>query len=567
MADITDARIAEQLRAGLRAEAASLPLTVRPEDILRRGRTARAARGRRPLRLLAAAAIAALPLAAIIGLSFSTPDAGETTFGAVLVRGLERVAGTDETSRLEVILVLPDGEARGLVRFDASRFSGLTDAYYPKVSEDGWLTFDASSMDEPGEHQVLVDLTDVRRDPVIFDGSALTGWSPDGTLWRHADGRYERLDPETGIMTSARAPGDGVEPGGSGTWALATAADGSGAIVQRYPDEVGATQERSWGVFGVDGSVIPGVPDVAHGTGPRLLTRSGGLLQACESDPASGAYCPDLPRGTVISGPGTDGTFRTWSEGPGADEYVLGASWAADGGVWQLVDRRTEGRAFDVVHVAPDGETRTAATFAADPGGSVSIDGLAPDDSLIAIGWVDEDGWRTALVDVSSGTTYLLDGQVAGFVDRAAAEAWMPGEFSVEPAASLAWTPPQGSPRYPALPPVEEQAVGADAILFVHESTATADRAGSPVSIDLGPVALESGYGISLVCSGPGDVTYTLDVDPSPVLKHCQDMFADDRAAPGGIEGEISMVVTADAATAWRIVVYDPPPYQRRFGS
>ena len=71
MADITDARIAEQLRAALRAEAASLPLTVRPEDILRRAWTARGARGRRPLRLLAIAAAVTLPLAAVIGLSLS----------------------------------------------------------------------------------------------------------------------------------------------------------------------------------------------------------------------------------------------------------------------------------------------------------------------------------------------------------------------------------------------------------------------------------------------------------------------------------------------------------------
>ncbi|CAN5797019.1 hypothetical protein BH23CHL8_BH23CHL8_14790 [soil metagenome] len=560
MADITDTRIEERLRRALRVEAESLPLTVRPEDFLRRRRTARVARDRRPLRLLAIAAAAALPVAAVIGLSLSTPDVDEPSYGAVLVRGLERVTDTDEASRLEVILVLPGGEARGLVRYDSSRFPGLTDVHYPKVSEDGWLAFDAYSIDAYGEHQVLVDLKDLSRDPVILDGSALMGWSPDGMLWRYANGRYERLDPETGILSSAPEPGDGLGPGGSGTWALATAADGSGAVVQRDPEEVGVTQDRSWGVFKTDGSVTHGRPDVAEGTGPRLLTRDGGLLQVCESDPAFGSYCPELARGSVVSGPGEDGSFRTWGDGPGADEYVLGASWAADGGTWQLVDRRRDGRAFAVVHVAPDGKTRTAATFAADHASSVSIDGLASDDSLIAIGWIDEDGWWTALVDVRSGTTYLLDGQVAGFVDRAAAEAWMPGEFAVERAGSLPRTPPPGSPRYPALPPVEEQAVGADAILLVHESPATADRPGSPVSIELGPVALESGYGISLVCSGPGDVTYTLDTDPWPVLKHCQDGFEDDRGAPGATEETISLVVTADPATTWRIVVYDPPP-------
>jgi hypothetical protein len=112
--------------------------------------------------------------------------------------------------------------------------------------------------------------------------------------------------------------------------------------------------------------------------------------------------------------------------------------------------------------------------------------------------------------------------------------------------------------------------MGADGVLLVHQEDASSDVPGTSVEVQVGPVDAPSGYGISLACSGPGDVTYRVMGEPEdPVTKHCQDRFTDDRGAPGLAPTQIRLEVMADAATSWRLVIYDPPPsrYSREGGS
>jgi hypothetical protein len=99
-------------------------------------------------------------------------------------------------------------------------------------------------------------------------------------------------------------------------------------------------------------------------------------------------------------------------------------------------------------------------------------------------------------------------------------------------------------------------------VLLAHEQPATSDGPGEPIEVVLGPVDLEEGFGASLVCSGPGDVTYDVDLpgSPGPEVTHCQDGVEWVVEAPGVTEPTVTLVVTADTATAWRLIVYDPPP-------
>jgi hypothetical protein len=54
-------------------------------------------------------------------------------------------------------------------------------------------------------------------------------------------------------------------------------------------------------------------------------------------------------------------------------------------------------------------------------------------------------------------------------------------------------------------------------------------------------------------------------VDDAPITVHCQEAVPYGRGAPGVVPPSITLTVTADTATAWRLVVVDPPPpYWRR---
>jgi hypothetical protein len=479
MADENDARLELLLRSTLRAETADLAVTVRPEDVLVRRQDRRIASRRwLPFRVLAIAAAVALPLAAIIGTALSDQEAA-TDDGAIIVRGLGLDEATNEVSDLEVILVDNDGREHGLVRYDAARFElprsfreaqsapagsmppTLIDPSYPKVSKDGWLVFDAySTGEEPEGRTVLVDLTDPQREPVLLEDDGPTGWGPDGALWRYASGRVERIDPDTDQRRSAPA----INLGGfglwhPGTWALAVAEDGSGPVMEATSDATGVGMRRSWGVMTLDdpSPVRVDIPAVAPGVGARLLSAEYGLLQVCSSDHQQGSFCPDTPRGTVVSGSAFDRPFRTWGEPPGPNQTVLAASWAGDGGVWKIVDRRDGGRLIDLVHISPSGEERRAVTWNADLGETNEVGALAADDSLIALTRRASERTETALADTRTGVTRRYEGQVAGFVSSQGAIDWLPGSFQVTPGHIVATAPVDGSWSYSALPQVEMQ--------------------------------------------------------------------------------------------------------------
>jgi hypothetical protein len=106
----------------------------------------------------------------------------------------------------------------------------------------------------------------------------------------------------------------------------------------------------------------------------------------------------------------------------------------------------------------------------------------------------------------------------------------------------------------------------AEGVLLVHEEAAMKDEPGTRVVGVLGPLHVESGYGISLVCSGPGDATYEVLTDNEvltdshgPIVTPCEDASGEGTLDAPRWKGDISISVTADAATQWRLVVFDPP--------
>ena len=572
MADTTDKAIEVLLRETLHGEAASLPLRVRPQDIEDRAVQRRRQRTRHRLGLpllVAAGLLVPLGLAWAIG-SSSVPEDGRG-YEAVLVRGLDRSEDGGTTDDLDVVLADADGSVQTIRRVPAAQIPAQEGVAYPALSAQGWLTFSTEVGDGLDPTDVLLDLGDPARVPTLLPGWSATGWGTDGSLWRATGGRIEHIDPETGSTstTPVEALG-GLDATPFESWELPTVGDG--LVLWAFPETLGqeaGTLPRieSWGALGADGGLdTGGIPHFTENGRLRFFSPQWGMLWICDTDPQALSYCPGRPRGSILSGPGHDRDRRTWRGRPAPDDYVVGASWAADGGVWLLIDRRSNGRTFVLTHLALDGTEREVASFVADPEGSVSIDGLAPDDSRIAIGWVDESGWQTVLIDTRSGRAALHRGALAGFASTDQARTWVQDDGAPEQGAPLAKSPATGiiPAGYPALPPLAVQTQGMEQTLLVHEELVhSASSEETPPPVVLGPIDLDVGYGISLVCSGPGDVWYRVNDDPDAVLKHCQDGVPDDWAALLA-EEDITIRVTADPSTAWRIVVYDPPPWLPR---
>jgi hypothetical protein len=542
---------------------------VRPEDVRLHGNERRRQRTRRRLSLpllVAAGLLVPLGLAWAIG-SSPEPDDGQR-YQAVLVRGLDRHDDGSATDDLEVVLADADGSVQPLRRMPASRFPAQGGIWNPALSTQGWLTFSTQVGDGPEPTDVLLDLADPDRAPTLLPGWSRTGWAPDGSLWRESTGT-ELIDPESGTRTSVeREDGGDLQTLPLGSWSLATTIDGE-LVVSAPPDPVDGEptlpRMQAWGGIDAGGRLTLAIPRIAENGRLRYLSPRWGVLWVCDSDPSALAYCPGRPRGSVISGPAADGTYRTWRGRPARDEFVVQASWAADGGAWLLLDRRSIGRTLALVHLALDGTEREVASFVADPEGGASIDALAPDDSMVAIGWLDEAGWWTALVDIRSGRTTLHRGSLAGFARPDDARPWIHDDGASEQGTRLAGSaaPNVAATGYPPLPTVETQTEGMERTLLIHEEPGyPAASGGNRPSVVLGPVDLDDGYGISLVCSGPGDVSYTVN-DEDPELKHCQDSFSDEWASLIA-EDDITVTVVADASTAWRMVVFDPPPWVPR---
>jgi hypothetical protein len=297
------------------------------------------------------------------------------------------------------------------------------------------------------------------------------------------------------------------------------------------------------------------------------------LLQLCGTGVGPRASCPGRRTGTIVSGPGSDGAYRQWGGDPPPHHHVIGASWAVDGGLWLLLDRRLGERAIVLVHRDEENVDREVAAFAVDADAQVEIGDLAPDDSLIALNqWAEWPNWQTVIVDTRSGQGHLFDGRLGGFVAAGSAAGWVAGDGPTEAGWPLAAPAVGGEsePVYAPLPDLQEQldSLIADRILLVHQADAIATDPAATIQVVVGPVEVEQGIGISLACSGPGEITVIETADGSLGELDVHDCLMRTRyhghEGPGISSESATFQVDYDPSTTWRLVIYDPPPPRPR---
>jgi hypothetical protein len=479
----------------------------------------------------------------------------------------------------KIVAVRGDRQERVIASFPATE---RQEAGFKLVSEDGWLVMFYRDGTE------FIDLRDPSRPPrPFFMGENTTdfSWHPDGRFaaW-DASGVGTLIDPETGEATPFTLRGPvgnfaGWAADGSALVAYSDGADGVYAQGEPVPD-------AGWRVIRLDGGpdeaafpdLYPG--PVSFGRFGRYGGYGGGgaRLQLCDppqvDTSASGdgpRDCPDVPIGAVV-GKAPDGKVTIWYGDELAPDSVHDASFGGDGtGMWLVLDRRVGGRQFVVARVDAPGAARVVAaaglpTPEFDP---FEISGVAPDDSLIAIRLTGGRGSGDApdlfLVEPSTGRVTPVDGGFLGFIPSAAADTWAGEPFrAVEPSASLQPV----LPAYPTLPSIDDYLVAnqltpGDRELWRQEYVAVEGSAGAPSTSEIGPLDLETGFGIVLVCSGPSDVLVTMEPDGPfmPLRSSCDSGESTGGQAPGW-SGNVSarFVVTANTDTSWQLVIFDPAP-------
>jgi hypothetical protein len=176
------------------------------------------------------------------------------------------------------------------------------------------------------------------------------------------------------------------------------------------------------------------------------------------------------------------------------------------------------------------------------------------------------------LIDARTGMATHIDGSLLGFVPSTAADTWSGHSFHpADPVASAA--PP--SAAYPTLRPLElvlaDQLAPGDRLLWRGEHAAVDGPTASPSPLEIGPIELEEGLAVFLVCSGPSDVLVTMtgpgdqETDPGPItplLSRCLngDEVSGGNAPSARVEGPVRFSVTTTPDTAWQLIVFDPAP-------
>jgi hypothetical protein len=490
-------------------------------------------------------------------------------YDAVLVRG----AGEPELQ----VLLARDGATQRVVGVPVSRFGEVIPQVL-EASASGWIALYAVDVPEATTHNEYVVLLDVRdaHPPIVRIGTHLGAWTNDGRYWSATNDAYELIDPNSGnVVSLPRGVSADLDWWGTGYGRMSVAADGPGLLLgdaDAVYGEDGLPYPQKWGVLSPEGSLARGLPDLAEGVGTRRISARWGLLQRCGNG-TSGYICPGLGTGAIVSGPASDGSYRQWGADPPAHDFVIDESWAVDGGLWLLVDRRSDGRTIVLIHRDEDNVDREIASFVVDPDEHVRIGDLAPDDSLIALELSGKfPVVQTVIVETGTGRSHLFDGALGGFVAAAATAGWVAGEGGTE-AGQLLARPAEGGESglgYGPLPSVEDQvlSLSAERVLLVHEVEATSSDPGATTRLTLGPVELEEGIGISLACSGPGEITVT-EVAPDgpewPYTYVCLDPSSYEVHEGPNVRWESASVqVEYDRSVRWRLVIFDPLPRNPR---
>lgn len=515
---------------------------------------------RRPLALLGLAAAIVLPLAVLVaGQRPTEPDRAQVDPYQALI---ERRAGDSWL----FVAMRGDGQERVLTSVpipkphDDRRLAPRT------VSPDGWLATPAATGWEfrnlRAPDQVIGPIA-----PFLASESG-RGWFGDGryATW-NAAGEIQFFDPAAVTVERRSVPGPltGVVAWTTDASTVVETDDwGRGFIYLS-----GERRPALWRTMAVgDGfdavSDDASLSDLDLGWRDGLWWREdGSRVQLC--DMAVREECPGLPNGSVVVET-PDGELATWYTDELAPDDIVDAVFG-DTGLWIMLDRRNEGPQDVLARVIAPGDARPVAAWAGGPPphGSGSIEGVAPDDSLVVV--------ESHLIDVRTGAVTPVDGQFIGFVPAGTADGW-PGD-AFQPSRPMASTAPQPLVAYPTLRPLElvltEQLVPGDRLLWREEHAAVDGAAPAPSTIEIGPIELEEGLGVFLVCSGPSDVLVTMrgpddrDTDPgplTPLLSRCLDSdgTAGGYSPEARVDGPVRFLVTATPDTAWQLVVFDPAP-------
>jgi hypothetical protein len=562
MAEHRDMNFESFLRSSLRAEADSLPVSVGPSDILRRRLVLKRQRVSRRLRLLLIAALLALPLGAL-AIGALRLDPAPAAYRAVLVGGLGGPA-------VHVSLASEGSEQR-VLEVPAARLGAVAITGVLEVSPTGWIALETSP--ETGRENIaLLDLRHPDKTAVVREGTSLGAFTSDGFYWSATNSAYELIDPASGdVISWPRSVTEDLD-----WWRrrphtrMMVAATGSGLLVGSSGNTVhnatGVRYPQQWGVLSPAGTMTRGLPQLAEGVGPRLISPDWGLLQQCE--PAAGYGCPGLRTGSIISGPARDGSYRQWGGEPPAHDHVIEASWAVDRGLWLLVDRRVGGRTIVLIHRDEHNVDREVGSFAVEHDVHVSFGDLAPDDSLIALNvWTDWPRWQTVIIDTRSGQSHLFDAAVGGFVPAAVSNEWASGEQATVAGQLLErpTTSAASGPAYRPLLTLQEQLyllgpIDSTDILLVHEFTATTADPGPTLELTLGPVELDEGIGLMVTCSGPSDITVTPIFQGGADEAETYSCLSLGGARGYGASPSVRIRIEYDPSTSWRLVIFDPPP-------
>jgi hypothetical protein len=254
-----------------------------------------------------------------------------------------------------------------------------------------------------------------------------------------------------------------------------------------------------------------------------------------------------------------------WHPGDIDPHVVADASLSFDGsGVWVLVDTREDGRSMELVRVAAPGEASPAGATPTRAGvREVYFLGFAPDDSFAAIGYGQDAGQAGLVLQPTDGRagTYSAGG-LAGFVSAAVVDTWPAGSFA--PAAGAA-PPARGTPLslLSADEIIDASIVGdRDDVLATFEHDPEPEAATGRSTVEAGEVRIENGIAFHVACLGPSPITLSTDLpDDMPLVIDCAfGSTAGQGAGDAMSDDPVTIRVEADARTAWRIVVYDPPP-------